>query len=100
MGLALAAIIKGYKLFVQQTVSRVKKRWIFEGSGAIVYVCPTAVAPDHPDSYYSVAEKLNNEIENSFWCNQYDNLSNGKAHYLSTGPELWEQTEGKSPILL
>ena len=68
---------------------------ILRALGATVHVCPTAVAPDHPESYYSVAEKLDNEIKNSFWCNQYDNLSNGKAHYLSTGPEIWEQTDGK-----
>ena len=59
------------------------------------YVCPTDVDPDHPDSYYSVAKRLNKEIPNSFYPNQYDNLSNRLAHYESTGPEIWEQTEGK-----
>jgi cystathionine beta-synthase len=63
--------------------------------GAEVHVCPTAVAPDHPDSYYSVAERLHAEIPNSVWCNQYDNLANREAHYRSTGPEIWKQTEGK-----
>ena len=63
--------------------------------GAEIYVCPTNVDPDHPDSYYSVAKRLNKEIPNSFYPNQYDNLSNRLAHYESTGPEIWEQTEGK-----
>ena len=58
-------------------------------------MCPTNVTPDDPRSYYSVAERLSKEIPNSFWCNQYDNLSNRTAHYESTGPEIWEQTEGK-----
>ena len=94
--LALAAIVKGYKLICTTNCKQSKEKVdILRALGATVHVCPTAVEPDHPESYYSVAEKLNNEIENSFWCNQYDNLSNGKAHYLSTGPEIWEQTEGK-----
>ena len=68
--------------------------------GAEVYVCPTNVDPDHPESYYSVAKRLNKEIPNSFYPNQYDNLSNKLAHYESTGPEIWRQTEGKLLILL
>jgi cystathionine beta-synthase len=96
MGLALAAIIKGYKLICTTNCKQSKEKVdMLRALGAVVHVCPTAVAPDHPESYYSVAEKLNKEIENSFWCNQYDNLSNGKAHYLSTGPEIWDQTDGK-----
>jgi cystathionine beta-synthase len=63
--------------------------------GAEVIVCPTNVEPKDPRSYYSVAERLSKEIPNSYWCNQYDNLSNRQAHYESTGPEIWEQTEGK-----
>ena len=63
--------------------------------GGEVIVCPTNVTPDDPRSYYSVAEKLSKTIPNSFWCNQYDNLANRQAHYESTGPEVWEQTEGK-----
>ena len=66
--------------------------------GAEVIVCPTNVTPDDPRSYYSVAERLNKEIQNSYWCNQYDNLSNSLAHYESTGPEIWEQTEGKGGV--
>jgi cystathionine beta-synthase len=68
---------------------------ILKGMGAEVYVCPTNVAPEHPESYYSVAKRLNEEIPNSFYPNQYDNLSNRLAHYESTGPEIWEQTDGK-----
>ncbi|HNL39489.1 MAG TPA: pyridoxal-phosphate dependent enzyme, partial [Saprospiraceae bacterium] len=63
--------------------------------GAEVIVCPTNVEPEDPRSYYSVARRLSTEIPNSFWCNQYDNLSNRQAHYESTGPEIWEQTDGK-----
>ena len=96
MGLALAAIVKGYKLICTTNCKQSKEKVdMLRAMGAEVHVCPTAVAPDHPESYYSIAEKLNSEIENSFWCNQYDNLSNGKAHYLSTGPEIWAQTEGR-----
>ena len=96
MGLALAAIVKGYKLICTTNCKQSKEKVdMLRAMGSTVHVCPTAVAPDHPESYYSVAEKLNSEIENSFWCNQYDNLSNGKAHYLSTGPEIWDQTEGR-----
>ena len=68
---------------------------ILKAMGAEVYVCPTNVEPEHPESYYSVAKRLNEEIPNSFYPNQYDNLSNRLAHYESTGPEIWEQTDGK-----
>ena len=68
---------------------------ILRAMGAEVIVCPTNVAPEHPDSYYSVASRLNEEIPNSFYPYQYDNLSNRIAHYESTGPEIWEQTAGK-----
>ena len=63
--------------------------------GAEVIVCPTNVAPEDPNSYYSVASRLSKEIKNSFYPNQYDNLSNSKAHYEQTGPEIWDQTDGK-----
>lgn len=96
MGLALAAIIKGYKLICTLSDKQSKEKMdVLRAMGAEVYVCPTNVAPDHPDSYYSVAERLNKEIPNSFYPYQYDNLSNRKAHYQTTGPEIWEQTEGK-----
>lgn len=96
MGLALAAIVKGYKLICTLSDKQSKEKIdILRAVGAEVHVCPTNVSPDHPDSYYSVAARLNKEIENSFWVNQYDNLSNRLAHYESTGPEIWEQTDGK-----
>ncbi len=96
MGLALACIIKGYKLICTMSDKQSQEKIdILRAVGAEVYVCPTNVSPDHPESYYSVAERKNKEIENSFWVNQYDNLSNRLAHYESTGPEIWEQTDGK-----
>lgn len=96
MGLALAAIVKGYKLICTLSDKQSKEKMdILRAMGAEIYVCPTNVAPEHPDSYYSVAERLNKEIPNSFYPYQYDNLSNRKAHYETTGPEIWEQTEGK-----
>ena len=96
MGLALTAIQRGYKLICTMSDKQSKEKIdILKAMGAKVHICPTNVAPDHPDSYYSVAKKLNSEIPNSFYPNQYDNLSNKKAHYLTTGPEIWEQTNGK-----
>ena len=96
MGLALAAIAKGYKcIFTLADKQSKEKMDILRAVGAEVIVCPTNVAPEHPDSYYSVAKRLNKEIPNSFYPNQYDNLSNWQAHYESTGPEIWEQTDGK-----
>lgn len=96
MGLALTAAIKGYKcIFTMADKQSKEKIDILKALGAEVIVCPTNVAPEHPDSYYSVARKLNEEIPNSIWCNQYDNLSNRQAHYESTGPEIWKQTNGK-----
>ncbi len=96
MGLALACIVKGYKLICTSNDKQSKEKFdVLRAMGAQVIVCPTNVAPTHPDSYYSVAERLHKETPNSIWCNQYDNLSNRLAHYESTGPEIWEQTEGK-----
>lgn len=96
MGLALAAIAKGYKcIFTLADKQSQEKIDILRAVGAEVVVCPTNVSPDDPRSYYSVAKKLNETIPNSFYPNQYDNLSNWKAHYETTGPEIWEQTEGK-----
>ncbi len=96
MGLALAATVKGYKcIFTTSDKQSPEKFDILRAMGAEVIVCPTNVAADDPRSYYSVAEKLAKETPNSYWFNQYDNLSNRKAHYLTTGPEIWEQTEGK-----
>ena len=96
MGLALACIQRGYKLICTIYDKQSKEKMdILKAMGAEVYVCPTNVEPDHPESYYSVAKRLNKEIPNSFYPNQYDNLSNRLAHYESTGPEIWEQTDGK-----
>ncbi len=96
MGLALACIIKGYKLVCVLSDKQSKEKMdILRAVGAEVYVCPTNVAPEDPRSYYSVSKRLSTEIPNSWYVNQYDNPSNAKAHYLSTGPEIWEQTEGK-----
>jgi len=96
MGLALAAIAKGYKcIFTMSDKQGQEKRDILKAVGAEIIICPTNVAPDDPRSYYSVARKLNAEIPNSFYPNQYDNISNTAAHYETTGPEIWRQTDGK-----
>jgi len=96
MGLALVAIARGYKcIFTLSDKQSQEKIDILRAMGVEVIVCPTNVAPDDPRSYYSVAKKLTNEIPNSFYPNQYDNTSNLDAHYESTGPEIWDQTEGK-----
>jgi cystathionine beta-synthase len=96
MGLALACIIKGYKLICVLNDKQSKEKMdILRAVGADVVVCPTAVEPTDPRSYYSVSKRLATEIPNSWYVNQYDNLSNRQAHYESTGPEIWEQTEGK-----
>lgn len=96
MGLALAGVAKGYKcIFTMADKQSKEKIDILKAVGAEVIVCPTNVSPDDPRSYYSVAKKLNADIPNSFYPNQYDNLSNTAAHYETTGPEIWNDTEGK-----
>lgn len=96
MGLALTAIAKGYKcIFTMADKQSKEKIDILKAVGAEVIVCPTNVSPDDPRSYYAVAKKLNEDIPNSFYPNQYDNLSNWKAHYETTGPEIWKDTSGK-----
>ena len=96
MGLALAAIVKGYKcIFVTTDKQSKEKADILKAVGAEVIVCPTNVTPDDPRSYYSVAARLAKEVPNSCHMNQYDNLANRLAHYESTGPEIWKQTDGK-----
>jgi cystathionine beta-synthase len=96
MGLALAACVKGYKCIFTTTDKQSKEKAdILKALGAEVIVCPTNVEPDDPRSYYSVARRLEKEIPNSFLCNQYDNLANRQAHYETTGPEIWRQTDGK-----
>jgi cystathionine beta-synthase len=96
MGLALAACVKGYHcIFVTTDKQSKEKVDILKALGAEVIVCPTNVLPQDPRSYYSVAKRLAQEIPNSMYMNQYDNLANRQAHYESTGPEIWAQTEGK-----
>ena len=96
MGLALAAIVKGYKcIFVTTDKQSKEKADVMKALGAEVIVCPTNVDPEDPQSYYSVAARLAREIPNSLHMNQYDNLANRQAHYETTGPEIWEQTDGK-----
>jgi cystathionine beta-synthase len=96
MGLAIAAVIKGYKCIFTTTDKQSKEKVdALKAFGAEVIVCPTDVEPEDPRSYYSVSSRLINEVPNSWKPNQYDNLSNSLAHYEQTGPEIWEQTEGK-----
>ncbi len=95
MGLALVAIAKGYKcIFTTTDKQSQSKIDILRAVGAEVLVCPTNVEPEDPQSYYSVAKRLSTELSNSFYPNQYNNKSNLMAHYETTGPEIWEQTEG------
>jgi cystathionine beta-synthase len=96
MGLAMAAVVKGYKcIFTTTDKQSQSKVDILRALGAEVIVCPTNVEPEDPRSYYSVAARLAKEIPNSFHANQYDNLANRQAHYETTGPEIWKQTDGK-----
>ena len=96
MGLALGAIVKGYRLICVTTDKQSKEKVdILKAVGAEVIICPTNVEPDDENSYYSTSRRLSSEIENSWYVNQYDNLSNSEAHYLSTGPEIWEQMGGR-----
>jgi len=96
MGLALVAAVRGYKMVFTITDKQSKEKVdLLKALGAEVIVCPTAVEPDDPRSYYSVAKKLAGEIPNSFYPNQYENPMNPEAHYRTTGPEIWDDTEGK-----
>ena len=95
LGLAIVAAQRGYKcIFVMSDKMAPEKIDVLRAYGAEVVVCPTAVAPDHPDSYYSTAERLTKETPNSFRPDQYSNPNNPRAHYETTGPEIWEQTKG------
>jgi len=96
LGLAIVAITRGYKcIFVTSDKQSQEKIDILKLYGAKVVVCPTNVDADDPRSYYSVSKKLADKTPNSWYVNQYDNPSNPMGHYESTGPEIWEQTEGK-----
>ena len=95
-GLAIAAIAKGYRcIFTTTDKQSPEKADVLRALGAEVVVCPTNVAPDDPRSYYSVARRLASEIPGAFYPNQYDHPANAEAHYKTTGPELWDQTEGR-----
>ena len=96
MGLALAAIVKGYKLICVSTDKQSKEKFdILRAVGAEVVVCPNNVEPDDPKSYYSTSKRIADKTPNSWYVNQYDNPSNTVAHYEQTGPEIWDQTNGK-----
>lgn len=96
LGLAIAAAVKGYRcIFTTTDKQSQEKIDTLRAFGAEVIVCPTDVAPEDPRSYYSVSSRLVNETPNAWKANQYDNLSNRQAHYEQTGPEIWEQTEGR-----
>jgi len=96
MGLAIVAVVKGYHCVFTTTDKQSKEKVdALKAFGADVIVCPTNVDPEDPRSYYAVSSRLEKEIPNSWKANQYDNLSNSAAHYEQTGPEIWDQTEGK-----
>ena len=96
MGLAIAAVVKGYKCIFTTTDKQSKEKIdALKAFGAEVIVCPTNVDPEDPRSYYSVSSRLERETPNSWKANQYDNLSNSAAHYEQTGPEIWDQTDGR-----
>src|SRR5262245_17056101 len=96
IGLALVAALRGYKLIFTITDKQSREKInLLKALGAEVIVCPTAVEPEDPRSYYSVAKKLAKEIPNAFYPNQYENPNNPKAHYQTTGPEIWRDTEGR-----
>ncbi|HKS82551.1 MAG TPA: pyridoxal-phosphate dependent enzyme [Candidatus Acidoferrales bacterium] len=96
MGLALVAAVRGYKVVFTITDKQSREKIdLLKAFGAEVIVCPTAVEPEDPRSYYSVAKKLSREIPNAFYPNQYENPMNPEAHYRTTGPEIWKDTEGK-----
>jgi cystathionine beta-synthase len=101
MGLAIAAVVKGYKCIFTTTDKQSKEKAdALKAFGAEVIVCPTNVDPDDPRSYYSVSSRLQKDVPNSWKANQYDNLSNSAAHYEQTGPEIWEQTDGRITHLI
>jgi cystathionine beta-synthase len=96
VGLAIAAAIRGYRcIFVMPDKMSQEKIFLLRAYGAEVVIAPTAVPPDSPESYYRVADRLTEEIPGAFQPNQYFNLENPNAHYESTGPEIWRQTEGR-----
>src|SRR5688572_18327765 len=100
-GLAIAAAIRGYRcIFVMPDKMSQEKVALLRAYGAEVVITPTAVAPDNPESYYRVADRLTEEIPGAYQPNQYFNQENPKAHYETTGPEIWEQTDGRIDVLV
>ena len=100
MGLALASIVKGYKLICVSNDKQSKEKLdVLRAMGAKVVVCPTDVEADDPRSYYSVSKKIAEDTPNSWYVNQYDNLSNSKAHYENTGPETVSYTHLTLPTI-
>jgi cystathionine beta-synthase len=96
MGLAIAAVVKGYRCIFTTTDKQSKEKIdALKAFGAEVIVCPTNVDPDDPRSYYSVSSRLEKEVPKAWKANQYDNLSNTAANYEQTGPEIWDQTDGR-----
>src|ERR687886_81477 len=94
VGLAIAAAIKGYRcIFVMPDKMSQEKIALLRAYGAEVVICPTAVPPESPESYYSVSDRLAEEIPGGFKPDQYSNMSNPDAHYWTTGPEIWQQTD-------
>jgi cystathionine beta-synthase len=92
----MVAAIKGYKhIYVMPDKMSEEKRNLLRAYGAKVVIVPTAVSPEDPRSYYQVSDRLTNEIPYAFKPDQYSNSANPKAHYQTTGPEIWQQTEGK-----
>ncbi len=101
LGLAMAAAVRGYKcVFIMPDKVSAEKISLLRAYGAEVVICPTAVERDSPESYYSVAERLTREIPGAFQPNQYFNPQNPRAHYETTGPEIWEQTGGKLDVFV
>src|SRR5205814_9587280 len=99
--LAITAAIKGYRMIlVMADKQSAEKIALLRACGAEVVVCPTAVPRDSPESYYSVADRLSREIPGAFQPNQYFNQANPQAHYATTGPEIWEQTEGSVDVVV
>src|SRR6187397_674228 len=100
-GLAIAAAIRGYRcIFVMPDKMSQEKISLLRGYGAEVVICPTAVPPESPESYYRVADRLAEEIPGAYQPNQYFNAENPAAHYETTGPEIWRQTDGSIDVLV
>ncbi|MBA2616227.1 MAG: cystathionine beta-synthase [Actinobacteria bacterium] len=101
VGLAIAAALKGYRcIFVMPDKVSQEKISLLRAYGAEVVICPTAVEPESPDSYYSVSNRLSEEIPGAYKPDQYSNPANPQSHYETTGPELWEQTGGELDVLV